>query len=155
MLNWGEILSQLQSSGVTACFTVLAGVLVYVLGQWVVKFFIEPIQSQAKLIVEIAFSLTFYANMYGLYGKIDNKELHDISTTLRKHASDLQASVWSIKSYWFWQLLGVVPKKKNVSKASGQLIGMSNSILNKDDGGKYYDFVDRREKEIRSLLGLK
>ncbi len=53
-----------MSEYLTASITILGGFIVFVLGQIVVKFFIEPIHEQSKTIGEIAYSLIFYANLY-------------------------------------------------------------------------------------------
>jgi hypothetical protein len=143
--DWVVILNQLQSSGVTACFTVIAGVLVFVLGQVVVKFFIEPIHSQSQLLGEIAHSVTFYANVDS--GLKDKEFLNEVSLILRKQASQLRASVWTVRWYWLWQFLGAVPKKKNVLTASAELIGWSNSLFRNTS-------VDRTIK-IKKLLNFK
>jgi hypothetical protein len=66
-MDYQEILTQLLTSGVTACFTMLGGVIVFVFGQIAIKFFIDPIQEQSKLINQIATDFTFYQNRVG-YG---------------------------------------------------------------------------------------
>lgn len=142
-----EVLNQV----VTACFTVFGGVTVFVLGQLFTKFFIEPIHDQSKLRGEIAYSLTFYSNVYGNASVIEKDIVNNASNTLRGQASHLRASVCTIRWYWLWQLLRIVPKRKNVIKASTNLIGLSNSMhpVNFDPSG-----TEKREAEIRKLLGL-
>jgi hypothetical protein len=46
----------------TSSFTILGGIIVFVVGQVVTKFIIEPLYEQSKLIGEIANSLIYYAN---------------------------------------------------------------------------------------------
>src|SRR5688572_8306196 len=46
----------------TSSLTILGGIIVFVAGQVVTKFIIEPLYEQSKLIGEIANSLTYYAN---------------------------------------------------------------------------------------------
>lgn len=145
--DWLNFISQFSSSGITACLTVLTGVLVFVLGQFVIKFFIEPIQAQAQLLGEIAHSVTFYANVEGNSGLSDKEYVKEVSQTLRKQASQLRATAWTIRLYWLWQLLRIIPKKKNVIKASEQLIGWSNSL--------FRDSTNDRKEEIKKLLGFK
>jgi hypothetical protein len=51
-----------MSQTLQAALTVLGGVFVFVVGQVIVKFFIEPFQERAKLLGEIAGSLIYYTN---------------------------------------------------------------------------------------------
>lgn len=46
----------------TSSFTILGGIIVFVVGQVVSKFIIEPFYEQSKLIGEIASSIIYYAN---------------------------------------------------------------------------------------------
>ena len=48
----------------TSGLTITGGVLIFVLGQMILKFVIEPIHEFNKLKGEIAYSLVFYANVY-------------------------------------------------------------------------------------------
>jgi hypothetical protein len=149
--DWGVFYTQLTTSGITSCFTVISGVLVFVVGQWVIKFFIEPIHAQSKLLGEIAYSLTFYANIFGNADLHDKNMLIEVKTTLRTQASNLRASAWTIRGYWFWQLLRVVPQKRDVIRASENLIGLSNSVFDKE----YRNSIDDRQGEIKKLLGFR
>jgi len=152
--DWGSFYNQLITSGATACFTIVAGVVVFVTGQFAVKLFVEPIQYQSKLLGEIANALVYYANAFG-YAKYTTPEaLKEISIVFRKQASDLYATAWSIKLYGLWQVLGIIPKKKNVLDASTQLIGLSNMIF-RDGDTEYYKHFDEANKEIKRLLGFK
>lgn len=44
--------------------TVVSGTLVFVVGQIILKFIIEPIHKQKEIIGEIADALIYYANLY-------------------------------------------------------------------------------------------
>ena len=150
MFDWGTFYVQLTTSGLASCFTVLSGVLVFVLGQWVIKFFVEPIHEQSKLIGEIAYSLTFYANIYGNADYLDKNVLDEAKKTLRSQASNLRASAWTIRSYWLWQFIRLIPKKRNVIKASEYMIGLSNAVF----ANEYRESFDERQNEIKKLLGF-
>ena len=127
-IDWPTVFNQIFAGCMTASVTIIGGVVVLVLGQLAAKFFIEPIHEQAKLLGEIAHSLTFYANVYGNADLVDAEVPKEASKILRQQASRLRATAWTIRWYWFWQLLGLVPKRKNVLKASENLIGLSNSM---------------------------
>lgn len=123
------------SPGVTASLTALLTVLVFVIGQLVQRFFLEPIQDQRKNIGEIAYALVFYANvsdtednlLRGL-ARLEIEEPIVVARTIRKLASELRASLHVILFYRFFSCLRLVPKKEVVSLASVHLVGWSNSI---------------------------
>jgi hypothetical protein len=96
-LDWVQVINQLFSSGLTACFTIIGGVAVLAVGQIVLKLFVEPMHEQAKLLGEIAHSITFFANTYGNASLFDEDKVLDASNTLRKQASQLRASAWTIR----------------------------------------------------------
>jgi len=50
---------------ITAGLTAIGGVVVFVIGQIVQKWFIDPIQEKRKLVGEIVHSIHFYANLPG------------------------------------------------------------------------------------------
>ena len=47
----------------TSAFTILGGIFVFVVGQVVVKFFLDPFQKYREVVGEIAHSLVYYANV--------------------------------------------------------------------------------------------
>ena len=112
--------------------TALSAVAIFVIGQIIVKFFIEPIHEQAKLIGEIAFSLVFYANVLDGGGLVKNEYLDEASRVLRQHASQLRARTNAIPWYPIWQFLRLVPDRANAVRASTHLIGLSNALYASD-----------------------
>lgn len=146
-LDWVQVINQLSSSGITACFTVIGGVTVLAIGQLLLKFFVEPIVEQARFLGDIAYSLTYYSNFYGNADMFEKQEVQQASFTLRKQAGQLRASAWTIRWYWLWQILGFVPKRKNIIKASENLIGLSNSMSHVDP-----KTIQQNQNEIKQLL---
>ena len=136
--------------------TALGGVIVFVIGQVVVKFIIEPIYEQKKLIGEIVGSLHFYYNVGArveqhYYDQIkalnesddpakeividrykDILKSHwsrsdEASKVLRQQASELLGKTHAIPLYRLWSFLGRVPKLDDVVEVSTELTGMANS----------------------------
>ena len=119
----------------TSAFTVLGGVVVFVLGQVATKFFLEPIHEQSRAISEIIDSLIFYAN---LYANPDKRipasapieiERHKASNTLRRHASQLSSKTNMIPWYGLWEFIKIVPKRSCVTEACKGLVGLSNNLF--------------------------
>lgn len=117
--------------------TALLAVLVFVVGQAVLRFVLEPVQEQRRLIGEVAHALLFYGNR-GPYG-FTPEELDETRDHLRGLAGRLRASLFNIPSYDALARLGWVPKRADVIEASTQLVGWSNSLKREDGGG-----LDRR-----------
>jgi hypothetical protein len=58
----------------------------------------------------------------------DIPEIKQASVEIRKLASQLRSTMWTIPLYWLFALLGIVPQKSAIKKASTGLIGYSNSL---------------------------
>jgi hypothetical protein len=135
-----DIATQIQ----TAALTIIGGVLILVLGELAKKFFIEPIHEQAKLLGEIAASMTISGNV----GAEDGKEYTDKATlTFRTQSGHLRASTRTIRWYWLWSLLGFIPKRKKALAASSNLIGLANSTI--DARSRH-----QHQKELKANLGF-
>jgi hypothetical protein len=125
--------------GVSALVGAVVALFVFVITQSILKFVIEPIQEQKRLIGEVAHALLFYANMIHLdtWGPTDEerrKELDEARRVLRGLAGRLQASLWTIPFYDALAWLRRVPKKEDVLEAATQLVGWSNSLYGRGEG---------------------
>lgn len=143
-----------MSSLVTAALTAFFGVLVFVVGQFAQRFFLEPIQEQRKVIGEIAYSLLFHANAMDVsrYERDGIKLLQvedpiEVIKTLRSLAGKLRASLWTIPFYNLFAKLKIVPKETDILSASQNLVGWSNNIHSGD--------TDVHRKTIAESLRLK
>src|SRR5438445_11867119 len=115
----------------TVFWTVFAGFSVFVLGQIVVKFVLEPIQEFYKLTGEIGHSLVYYANVYSntdVSGETERKEAHD---KFRGQSCELFAKAYTIPLFRLWSLFRLLPKRDDVEKAGGYLIGLANGCYDK------------------------
>jgi hypothetical protein len=113
--------------------TVLIGVLVFVIGQGIQRFVLEPIQQQRKIIGDIATARLFLANVAhaaahegkGIQYPEDPTEA---SRRLRALAAGLHASLWSIPAYGCWSGLRLIPDRQVVVQVTKEIIGWSNSL---------------------------
>ena len=134
-------MSELQ----TSCLTILGGVIVFAGGQIVVKFVIEPVQELRKLIGEIAFSLSFYANQ--IHGNSTKTE--EAREIFRNQACQLRKFLRLIVFYEFISCgLKALPPKEDLEQASSCLIGLSNDCGQGPTGHNHFS-------EIRKLLQIK
>ncbi len=129
--------------------TVLSGVTVFVLGQFVFKLVIEPWQRQRECIALIAHHLIYYANVYSNPGVGTDERNHEASLETRKLAAELTASCYRIPMYETFSKLPLFPSLPVVRDARSQLIGLSNSTK---DGNPDHNFS--RIYRIRKLLQI-
>lgn len=150
-------------------FTVVTGVSVLVIGQFIVKAFIDPSRELAKSIGEISYALIFYANVYTSPGistsgidlkdddawvKQKSRELEDVQVALRKLASDLIARQHAIPLYCLWGWLRFVPGRSNILSASRNLILISNNMFNSGNSSDEENKQARRDIETALRLKL-
>lgn len=125
----------------TAAWTAVFGVVVFVAGQSLQRFILEPLQDQRKTVGDIAFALLVYGNV----GQI--RQLHaageqlvlaadppEVVRTIRSLGGRLQQSLYTIPFYDFWAGLRLVPPKTDVLQAISHLTAWSNSIFDGQPG---------------------
>jgi hypothetical protein len=113
--------------------TVLAGTLIYVLGQLVQRLALGPILEQRRIIGEIASALLFLSNVTTRqapagYTFMQPEEPIDALRRIRSLAARLHATRWSIPVYGVWAALHLVPCRTAVEAAVVGLVGWANSL---------------------------
>jgi len=121
-------LSDLDKILLTALTTVIVGVIVFTVGQVLVKFLIEPIYEQRRLVGTIADSLIYYAHYLADSFERSIKEVGEAPDKFRRLASELMAKTVAIPGYHFWGWLRVIRPFKQVIRARGALFGLSNTL---------------------------
>lgn len=134
----------------TIFITILSGVIVFVLGQTILKLFVEPWQMQRECIAKISNSLLMYANVYSNPGLCSKEESILVSGETRKLAAELIASCNRIPFYENLTKTKVFPSLETITKVQGHLIGLSNSLY-KGDSSNNNNKVDK----IKELLCIK
>ncbi len=137
--------------------TILTAVIIFVLGQIILKFIIEPLHEQWKVIAEIADALIYYANAFPTDQESEKaKEAHD---TYRQLATKLQAKTKMIPLYSFLQRLNLVIDRSLITKAVRELIGLSNEVYfphmaNPDIRSSQFRSVSKRREDLNQFLDL-
>ena len=134
-----------HTSGLTIC----GSVIVLVIGQILIRFFIDPIIELREMIGKVADTVIFYANIYANPGVGSKEECHEAMDALRQSASLLRARAMAIPLNSLFAFLRVIPTPKSISEASGKLIGLSNSIHIGDPAENL-----KLQVSIRHALGL-
>lgn len=108
--------------------TIISAVLIFVLGQIILKLIIEPIQELKKEISEVLNAMVFYADKISNPNSNNQEIVDEVGKILRKHASNLEAKSSIIPFYGIFEIFRVLPKKQNILKSKSFLIGFSNSL---------------------------
>ncbi len=134
-------------------WTVTTGILVFVLGQLILKLFIEPIQGYRKTVSDIAHSLVEYANVYANSGVIDKSLEREASKVFRKLASDIHSHIYLLPYECISsRLFKIFPPRDVLLEVSNDLIGLSNGIA-----VSKIDLIipnQKRADKIYAILGI-
>ena len=122
-------MSELLKIFITSGITIIGGVFIFACGQIVLKFFIEPILAQRRVIGELASSIIFYSNWIANPGSDDSDKRLQISEELRKYASNLMAKTKAIPFYLLFEKIHFVIEFESIKKLSDNLIYLSNTPL--------------------------
>lgn len=136
----------------TVLWTVVSGVLTYVLGQLVLKLVIEPVQDFRKTVGRISHALIERANVIQNPGVPTHEVMQETSRELRVLSSELQAHLYLIPSYCITRAAFRLPKRELVLQASQALIGLSNSVYQAT--GRTYEANAKRVESICDSLGI-
>ena len=139
----------------TSGVTIISGVLIFIIGQVLLKLIIEPIHELNQVRGDIADSLIYYANIYmnlplAFTDLSEAKKRDEAQKTFREESSRLCSKAHFISKFKIWELLGIVPKLQNMMDAAEELIRLSNSI----HGGEA-NFNNISREKISSLLDIK
>ena len=119
-------MSELLKIFITSGLTVIGGVFLFACGQIVLKFFIEPILDQRRLIGELTSSIIFYSNWIASPGSDNSDKRLQLSEELRKYASNLMAKTKAIPFYLLFEKIHFVIKFESLKEVSKNLIYLSN-----------------------------
>jgi len=150
-------MSELYQIILTSSLTIIGGIIIYIGGQIISKFFIEPIHTQKKIIGEIDDALGFYANVYCNPGVLPKKKMDEASNRFRQLATLLRSKAYLIPWYNLFVRIRIVLKSESIKNTSSELIGLSNSIHRESiEGLESLGILNsKRADKIRELLKLK
>lgn len=135
----------------------LAGVGVYVTGQLLSKFLIEPLHELRKAVGEVRFHLAFHApTIHTPIGRSTGSS-DAAREALLKISCDLIAKLHAVPLYSAVRHLsfGALSKRKSIEAAAINLRGLSTYVH--EDGDKAFaniEAINRRVAQIERLLSL-
>lgn len=143
--------------GCTVLFTVLSGVLVFALSEWLRVIWLQPRQEFKQIQARIACALTMYARefanplMWEAASEFQREEYSRISEETRQLAADLSGSLQLITFLRF-----NIPPDQNLRQAVKHLIGLSNRLFISVDSRKNLGELNAETvAEIQKLLKLR
>lgn len=115
--------------------TLLVGITIFVVGQVVARFFIEPMNEQRVCLRQIANAWAFYENRYsnpevrGSDEPPERKESRaEAQKVFRQRASELVAKTYSIPLYGLWQRLPMFLTRAVVDRLWRDLLDLSDGV---------------------------
>ena len=114
--------------------TILAGIFVYVLGQFILKLVIEPLQNLIKEIEKTNSLLTYYKLTYSNFeqypGLDGRKSISNIAEQLREQASLISSQSSIIIGFALWNKIKLLPSEEAIKKIVKNLFDLAQISLN-------------------------
>ncbi len=150
----------------TSACTVIGGTTVYVSGQIIIKFVIEPIHEQKRTVGEIIDALDYYENVYscrsGLFEvwtlreqQSKEEKAEEASKRFRQLATVLKAKTHLIPRYAILSRIGFVHRHKDIFEVCAQLVDLSNSC--RKSSSEVFVNTEHRvglADRVRGILGV-
>lgn len=144
-------MNELTKIFLTSALTIFGGVIVFVAGQFVVKFILEPMHSLKETLSAIQYAFIYHDQAIHTSVVGDTERSDKAAETFRKLASDVHSRASAIPFYRVFAVRsrGFLPHQDNVRTAAVELRGLSNSV-HQANRSKNFD----RVAKICRLLGL-
>jgi hypothetical protein len=126
--------------------SIIGGIFVYVVGQFLMKAVVDPAIEVKKLIGKIVGDIDFYANQ--MYGDMPLGD--EAREKFRTHACVLREKMTVVLWYEQFRWLLQLPPSNDVYLATGHLIGHSNYPK-----APLIGFDRMQDQEIKKLLGIR
>ncbi len=110
-------------AGVSAA---VVGVSLFIIGQVVQRFVLDPVVELRKTVGEVGFAMTFYSDVMHNPYKVEPLELTEACKAIRRLASLLRSQSRVIPVYSWMARRGWVPCREQIHEVSKHLIGLSN-----------------------------
>lgn len=152
------MMTELEKIFVTSAVTISGGLILYVIGQFLSKFFIEPIYELKKVIGEVRFNLAFHSCVIHTPISRNSERSEKAHDALMKCSCDLLTRVEAIPFYSFISDFsrGFLPSKQAIIDSAVNLRGLSTYVHETGDkANDSIDIINKRVEKIEKSLGLK
>jgi len=133
-----------MSEALKIALTAVAGVGVFVLGQIIQKWVVEPIQDQRRAIGELIYQLAYYCSQHEGYSFDLQKEARQ---SFRACTSQFIQSTAAIPAYRFFSHLHLVPSSSTIDKVTLNMIKLADNVD--------YETLGTIAESMQNLLGKK
>lgn len=130
-------------------YTVLSGVFVFVISQFIQRFVLEPIKEYKSVVGRIDYELKYHSNILTNSG-LEKDLIGESLRATRKLSCDLEALYKVIPMNWLFVQLNFIPDRKVISEVARSLIRLSNIGGAQGWEAKNYDEIEK----IRKLLKI-
>lgn len=147
-----------MSSVCSIIIGIFSAVLVYVIGQLLSKFFIDPLYELRKVIGEVRFTLDYHRVSIHTPVARTHSRSEESRNEIMKCSSGLVSSLHAVPGYSITRYIAgsTLPRRLQVEQAAVQLRGLSTHLYERGDKAEAnIDIVNRRVKKIMKLLNLK
>lgn len=119
-----SLTEHVMGEGMKIALTALLAVATFVVGQFIQRLFVEPIQEQRHIIGRIAHALTFYRDIVkdAAGDKPSLKQIKVTKAALRRLASELRASLTVLPFYRFFVIIRCVLPAEKAKDVARQLM---------------------------------
>jgi hypothetical protein len=148
-------MSDLENILWTSAFTILGGGIVFVTGQLLSKFLIEPIQELRKAMGEVRFNLAYYAPIIHTPISRDKERSDKAYDSIMRNSCDLLTKADAIPFYRFLPHRFVLPKQ-NIDRAVVDLRAVTTYLHETGEkADSHIEDINRRVERIQRQLQLR
>ena len=132
----------------------------FVITQSILKFFIEPIQEQRKLVGEVANAFVVHSVSHDTSWKeflektedtpAEREKITETQKALRDLSGRLRSSLWAIPFYGLFARMTLVPKAADVMEAADRVIGWANNLVHPQAD----DRIREHQRIVSQKLGI-
>lgn len=144
----------MSQTGPAVFWTILAGVSVYVLGQIVIRWFVDPIHALHSLIGEILETLIRERSLLttGRHVELAPEHYDAARDDLRRKSSLLVVRMFLVPRFEWFAKISIVPTRDEILSASVGLRGLANTVRAVAEPGDS-EKVEKRVRAIGVALG--
>lgn len=131
--------------------TVLAGVLIYVLGRYVQNFILKPVQDFRVVLVQISHKVKFWTNVL-TNGVLPYELVKPATADMRDLSSNLESKYVIIPFKKVLTYIRAIPPDENVRTAARHLIFLSNAGGDGKSVSRNSEAIDDLKKQLKLEL---
>jgi hypothetical protein len=149
-------MSDLESILLTACVTLIGGVILLVVAELLKVLVILPAQKTREHIQVVLSRVDFYSNKLTNFFSAEPTEheidvIKSITKDLREAATDLRSNYTLVPMKKFLSLIKVLPSPERISVAFTGLIYLHNSILYEDRRDYIINLIEMNDNQINRI----